>query len=166
MNNPLVSPDLGLIFWSFVTFVIVFLILRKYAFRPIVEALKEREAHIDNALKSAEQARLEMAKLKNDNEKLLDEARAERDTMMKKAQQTADRIVEESKEKAAAESNKIVEAARLAIQQERQAAIQDIKQQVASLSLEIAEQILRGQLKDKPAQRTLVSQLINDAKLN
>ncbi|MDJ1485283.1 F0F1 ATP synthase subunit B [Cytophagaceae bacterium YF14B1] len=161
-----VTPGLGLIFWQFVVFICLLLILKKFAWKPITAALHEREHSIDSALKAAEEAKREMSKLKADNEKLLEEARLERDSIVKLARQTADGLIEEAKDKATTESNRIVEAARLAIQQERQAAIQDIKQQVASLSLEIAEVVLRNQLKDDAAQRALVNKLVDDAKLN
>jgi F-type H+-transporting ATPase subunit b len=158
----LVTPGLGLIFWQTITFLVVLFLLSKFAWKPIMSSLKEREETIEGALRAAEQAKSEMMKLKADNEKLLNEARAERDSMMKKAQQTAEAIIEEAKEKASTESSKIVENARLAINAERQAAIQDIKKQVASLSIEIAEKILRNQLREERAQRELVNQLVNE----
>jgi F-type H+-transporting ATPase subunit b len=158
----LVTPGLGLIFWQTITFLLVLFLLSKFAWKPIISSLKEREETIEGALRAAEQAKSEMMKLKADNEKLLNEARAERDAMLKKAQQTAEAIVEEAKEKASSESSKIVENARLAINAERQAAVQDIKNQVASLSIEIAEKILRNQLREERAQRDLVNQLVNE----
>jgi F-type H+-transporting ATPase subunit b len=161
----LVTPGLGLIFWQAITFLLVLFLLSKFAWKPIMSSLKEREETIEGALRSAEQAKQEMMKLKADNEKLLDDARAERDIMMRKAQQTADAIVEEAKEKASAESSKIVENARLAIQSERQAAIEDIRKQVATLSIEIAEKLLRNQLKEERAQRELVNQLVKESNL-
>ncbi len=161
-----VTPGLGLLFWQIIVFVCILLLLRKFAWKPITSALHEREHSIDTALKLAEQAKLEMAKLKSDNEKLLEEARLERDAIVKQARQTADSLIEEAKNKAVIEGNRATEAARLAIQQERQAAIQDIRQQVASLSLEIAEKVLRGQLSNDASQRTLVNQLVENAKLN
>ncbi|QHT69029.1 F0F1 ATP synthase subunit B [Rhodocytophaga rosea] len=161
----LVTPGLGLIFWQAITFLLVLFLLSKFAWKPIMSSLKEREETIEGALRSAEQAKQEMMKLKADNEKLLDEARAERDLMMRKAQQTADAIVEEAKEKASAESSKIVESARLAIQSERQAALEDIRKQVATLSIEIAEKLLRNQLKEERAQRELVNQLVKESNL-
>jgi F-type H+-transporting ATPase subunit b len=161
-----VTPGLGLLFWQFIVFVCILLILRKFAWKPITEALREREHSIDSALKLAEQAKADMAKLKADNEKLLEEARIERDAIVKQARQTADSLIEEAKDKATTESNRIVEAARLAIQQERHAAVQEIRQQVATLSLEIAEKVLRGQLKDEAAQRSLVNKFVDDVKFN
>jgi len=161
----LVTPGLGLIFWQTVTFLLVLFLLSKFAWKPIMSSLREREETIEGALRSAEQAKQEMMKLKADNEKLLDEARAERDIMLRKAQQTAETIVEEAKEKASAESSKIVESARLAIQSERQAALEEIRKQVATLSIEIAEKLLRNQLKEERAQRELVNQLVKESNL-
>lgn len=161
----LVTPGLGLIFWQAVTFLLVLFLLSKFAWKPIMSSLKEREETIEGALRSAEQAKQEMMKLKADNEKLLDEARAERDQMLRKAQQSAEAIVEEAKEKASTESSKIVENARLAIQSERQAALEDIRKQVATLSIEIAEKLLRNQLKEERAQRELVDQLVKESNL-
>lgn len=162
----LVTPGLGLIFWQTIVFIALLFILAKFAWKPILSGLREREETIDNALLAAQQAKQEMLKLKADNEKLLDEARAERDAMMRKAQQTADAIIEEAKEKASIESNKIVESARQAIIAERQAAIEDIRKQVATLSVEIAEKLLRHQLSDPSAQRLLVDQSLQGVKLN
>lgn len=161
----LVTPGLGLIFWQAITFLLVLFLLSKFAWKPIMSSLREREETIEGALRSAEQAKVEMMKLKADNEKLLEEARAERDIMLRKAQQTAEAIIEEAKEKASAESSKIVENARLSIQQERQAALEDIRKQVAILSIEIAEKLLRNQLKEERAQRELVNQLVKESNL-
>ena len=162
----LITPELGLLFWQTITFLCLLLLLSRFAWKPIMSSLREREETIENALKSAEMARQEMAKLRSDNERLLDEARAERDAMMRKAQQTADIIVEEAKNKAAAESNRIVESARAAIQSERQAAIDDIRRQIAVLSVDVAEKVIRRQLRDEPQQRQLVDQLVKDIHLS
>ena len=162
----LVTPGLGLIFWQLVTFLLVLFLLARFAWKPIMNSLREREETIEGALRSAEQAKADMTKLKAENERLLEDARAERDAMLRTAQQTADRIVEEAKDKASAESNKIVESAKQAINAERQAALSDIKKQVATLSIEIAEKLLRNQLKEERAQRELVDQLVKDASLN
>lgn len=162
----LITPELGLLFWQTITFLCLLLLLSRFAWKPIMSSLREREETIENALKSAEMARQEMAKLRSDNERLLDEARAERDAMMRKAQQTADIIVEEAKNKAAAESNRIVESARAAIQSERQAAVDDIRRQIAVLSVDVAEKVIRRQLRDEPQQRQLVDQLVKDIHLS
>ncbi len=162
----LVTPGLGLIFWQLVTFLLVLFLLARFAWKPIMNSLKEREDTIEGALRAAEQAKADMTKLKAENERLLEDARLERDTMLRKAQQTSEAIIEEAKNKASVESAKIVESAKQQINAERQAALADIKRQVASLSIEIAEKLLRNQLKEEKAQRDLVDQMVKDASLN
>jgi F-type H+-transporting ATPase subunit b len=162
----LITPEFGLLFWQTITFLFLLLLLSRFAWKPIMSSLREREETIEGALRSAELARQEMTKLRADNERLLDEARAERDAMMRKAQQTADTIVEEAKNKAAAESNRIVESARAAIQSERQAAIDDIRRQVATLSVDIAEKVIRRQINGDTQQRQLVDQFVKDIHLS
>jgi F-type H+-transporting ATPase subunit b len=162
----LITPEFGLLFWQTVTFLVLLLLLSRFAWKPIMTSLREREETIEGALRSAELARVEMTKLRADNERLLDEARAERDAMMRKAQQTADAIVEEAKNKAATESNRIVESARAAIQSERQAAIDDIRRQVATLSVDIAEKVIRRQINGDTQQRQLVDQFVKDIHLS
>ena len=162
----LITPDFGLLFYQTITFLVLLLLLSRFAWKPIMSSLREREETIEGALRSAELARQEMTKLRADNERLLDEARAERDTMMRKAQQTADAIVEEAKNKAAAESNRIVESARAAILSERQAAIDDIRRQVATLSVDIAEKVIRRQINGDTQQRQLVDQFVKDIHLS
>ncbi len=162
----LVTPGLGLIFWQLVTFLLVLFLLAKFAWKPIMSSLREREETIEGALRAAEQAKADMAKMKAENERLLEDARVERDVMLRKAQQTSEAIIEEAKNKASIESAKIVENAKQQINAERLAALADIKRQVASLSIEIAEKLLRNQLKEEKAQRELVDQLVKDASLN
>ena len=162
----LITPEFGLLFWQTITFLALLLLLSRFAWKPIMNSLREREETIEGALRSAELARQEMTKLRADNERLLDEARAERDAMMRKAQQTADAIVEEAKNKAAAESNRIVESARAAILSERQAAIDDIRRQVATLSVDIAEKVIRRQINGDTQQRQLVDQFVKDIHLS
>jgi len=162
----LITPEFGLLFWQTITFLFLLLLLSRFAWKPIMSSLREREETIEGALRSAELARQEMTRLRADNERLLDEARAERDAMMRKAQQTADAIVEEAKNKAAAESNRIVESARAAIQSERQAAIDDIRRQVATLSVDIAEKVIRRQINGDTQQRQLVDQFVKDIHLS
>ena len=162
----LITPEFGLLFWQTITFLVLLLLLSRFAWKPIMSSLREREETIEGALRSAELARVEMAKLRADNERLLDEARAERDAMMRKAQQTADAIVEEAKNKAATESNRIVESARAAILSERQAAIDDIRRQVATLSVDIAEKVIRRQINGDTQQRQLVDQFVKDIHLS
>lgn len=162
----LLQPSLGLIFWQIVVFLGLVLLLRKTAWKPIIDGLKEREDSIDSALKMAEETRAEMAKLKSDNDKILAQARAERDGIIRDAKTAAERVISEAKDKAVSESNRIVEDAREAIQQEKAAMVAQMKKDVASLSIEIAEKVLRTELADKAAQQKLVSGLISEAKLN
>jgi F-type H+-transporting ATPase subunit b len=162
----LLKPALGLIVWSSVIFLSIFLLLRKFAWKSILEGLKERETSIADALGQAEKARLEIQKLTSDNQKLLDEARAEREKILKSAQKTADEIREEARAKATAEVNKMLEDARKVIESEKQAAVASIKQQVAILSVEVAGKILRKELENKDKQQDLAANIIRELKLN
>ena len=164
--NSLFSPGLGLIFWQTVTFLIVLLLLSRYAWKPILNALKDREQSIEDSLKQAEKAREEMKQLQANNEKLLDEARLERDKILKAAQKAADETKEQAKEKTNIEVNKMLEDARKTIDNEKQAAIADIKKQIATMSVDIAEKLLRKELEDKSKQETLIAGLVDDLKIN
>lgn len=164
--HPLVTPGLGLIFWSALTFLVVLFVLTKFAWKPILNAVREREQSIDQALKSAEKARADMAKLQAQNEKLLDEARLERDKILKEAQTAAAAIVNDAKTKASEEGTKILENARISINLEKQAALAEIKTQVATLSVQIAEKLLRKELNTERAQHELVTEYVSDLKLN
>ena len=162
----LIKPEIGLIFWMLVSFIVLMLILGKFAWPIILKSLKEREESIADALNSAKLAKEEMAALKSDNEKLIQEARAERDKMLKEARDTKDAIIAESKNKAQAEANKIMAQTRESINTEKMAAITELKNQVASMSIEIAEKILRQELSNDDKQRTLMANLIKDISLN
>ncbi len=162
----LVQPAFGLVFWMLVSFLIVLFILGKFAWKPILKALKERETSIEDALRSADKAREAMENLKADNEKLLNEARAERERMLREARDTKDAIINEAKGKATTEANRLLQMAREAINNEKQAAITELKNQVATLSIEIAEKILREQLKDSAKQKELAEKYLKEVKLN
>lgn len=162
----LVMPDTGLLIWMMITFLIVLILLRKFAWKPILKMIKDREDSIDSALKSAENAKLEMQNLKSDNEKILAQARNERDQMMKEARDIKDQIVGDAKGKAKEEADKILSSAREAIQNEKMAAITELKNQVALLSVEIAEKILKRELSDENKQKDLIGDLLKDTKLN
>ena len=162
----LVTPDIGLIFWMTVSFLIVLTILKKFAWKPILQGLKDREDSIRESLSSAEQARDEMAKLKSDNEQLLAEARLERDKIIKEALTTANNIKEEAKTDASKISGKMIDDARVVINSEKQAALAEMRQEVAKLSLEIAEKLMRKNLSNDKSQRELVEQFIKDIKIN
>lgn len=162
----LITPDIGLIFWMTLSFAIVLAILKKFAWKPILQGLKDREDSIRESLSSAEKAREEMAKLQSDNEKLLDEARLERDKIIKEALATANTIKEEAKNETSKISGKMIEDARTLINSEKQAALAEIKELVASLSMDIAERLMRRNLSDDKSQRELVDQFIKEINTN
>lgn len=164
--NPLVSPDPGLLIWSTVSFLILFFLLSKFAWKPIIKALDERERSIEDALAKAEMAKEEMAKLTTENEELLKQARAERDDILKQAKELKDQIVGDAKVSAQAEGAKMIEKAKQEITNQKNAALAEVKNQVSNLSLEIAEKILRRQFDDKNRQEVLVSELLKEVKLN
>jgi len=162
----MVTPQLGLIIWQLIIFGTLVLLLGKFAWKPIINALKERESHIEDALKSAERAKAEMEQLQASNEKLLQEARLEKDKILKEASAIAATIMNEAKEKASQESGKMIEQAKLAINAEKNAALKEVKNTAATLSIEIAEKILRSKLGDNAAQQALVAEFLKDSKLN
>ena len=162
----LLLPDSGLFLFQLLSFLILLFVLGKFAWRPILSALKDREQTIESALLSAEQAKAEMESLKSDNEKLLAEARAERDKILKEAMATANTIKEEAKEDTAKITAKMIEDAKASIENEKRAALTDVKNQVATLSLEITEKLLRKQLADQKAQKELVEDFVKDLNLN
>lgn len=162
----LVTPGIGLIFWTTLFFLILLFILGKFAWPAILTAIKARNESIKQALDAAEKAKEEMAKLQADNQKILAEAKAERDAMMKEAKQLKDKLIAEAKEEATQEGKRLVTNARESIQAEKKAAINDLKKQVANLSMDIAEKILRQKLEDSKAQKELINTLINEADLN
>ncbi len=162
----LVTPGIGLVFWMLLAFLILLFLLRKFAWKPILGILDERQKTIDDALKAADKAKEEMTKLQADNERIIKEARAERDTMIRQARETKDKMIAEAKDEAQKESNKIVEAARQAIDSEKQAAVNEIKNQMASISVSIAEKILQLKLQDNKEQQDLVKKLLKDLKIN
>lgn len=162
----LVTPSIGLVFWTTIAFVALVIILKKVAWKPIMTAITEREQSIDDALNKAELAKQEMARLTAQNEDLLKEARAERDNILKEAKELKDSIINEAKKSAQTEGVKLIEKAKIEIENQKKAALAEVKNQVSSLSLEIAERILRGQLEDKTKQEALVANLLKDVELN
>ncbi|SES78043.1 F0F1 ATP synthase subunit B [Hymenobacter actinosclerus] len=163
---PLVTPELGLIFWQVVIFLIVLLLLRSFAWKPILSSLKERESSIEGALRMADQAKLEMQQLQAGNEKLLAEARMERDRILKEATAMSNQFIEQAKTKATEEGGRMIEQAREAIRNEKNAALAEVKNTAAQLSIDIAERILRRELTDQPAQQQLVDSYLKEVKLN
>ena len=156
----------GLFIMQTIIFLILLFLLTKFAWKPILQSLRIREESIQGALDSAEKAKAEMAKLKADNERLLDEARKERDTILKEARDIAASIKEDANKDASAEASRLIEDARVAINTEKQAALADVKAQVAQLSLQITEKLLRKNLSDEKAQKQLIEEFIKDTKLN
>ena len=162
----LVNPAIGLIFWQLVVFLILILVLRKFVWKPILGALKSREFQIEDSLRAAEAAKGEMEQIKMDNEYLLYEARIERDKMMKDATIVANKIKDDAKAETSKISEKMISDASAAIENEKKSAMAEIKNLVASLSLEIAEKILREKLKDDRSQRDLVEKYLKEAQIN
>ncbi len=162
----LITPGLGLVFWTVITFLFLLIVLKKFAWKPILGAVNEREDSIKNALLEADKARQEMENLKSDNEKILNEARAERDAMLKDARDIKSNMISEAKDEAKVQANKMIEQAKTAIQNEKLAAITELKKQVATLSIDIAEKVVKEQLSNKDKQEKLVESMLNEVKLN
>ncbi|MDD2984951.1 F0F1 ATP synthase subunit B [Flavobacterium sp.] len=161
----LTSPE-SLIFWTTLIFVVFFFLMAKFAWKPILGAVKSREESINNALASAETAKLEMQNLTASNERLLAEARAERDAMMKDAREIKEKMINDAKLEAQVQGEKMIAQAKSAIESEKNAAMAELKNQVSSLSLEIAEKVLKSELSNNEAQTKLVEKMLGDAKLN
>lgn len=165
MEQLLNDFSFGLFFWQTLLFIILLFLLRKFAWKPILKAVDEREDGIKNALEEAENARKEIQNLTADNERILKEARIERDTMLKEAREMKDSIISEAKGEAQAQATKVIEQAKSTIESEKLAAIAEIKNQVAELSLEIAEKVMRNELSDKNKQIKLVEDMLKEVKL-
>lgn len=162
----LLTPGSGLIVWQLVIFIGLFLLLAKYAWSPILGSLKERETSIQQALDAAEKAKAEMASLKSDNENLLKEARQERDKILKEAREAGNRLHDQAQADAKKTADKMIEDAKAIIQSEKNAALRDVREQVASFSLEIAEKLLKKNLSNDKAQKDLVDGYVKDLKMN
>ena len=162
----LLNTALGTVFWSTISFLVVLVLMRRMAWGPILQGLKEREEEIDGALNKAKEARAEIENLQADNERLLQDARAERDGMMRDARDMSDKLISDAKCTAKSEGERMIDQAKQAIDGERAAAVADLKAEVAKLSLEIAEKLVRQELKDDAAQQELIGRMITDSKLN
>ena len=162
----LLTPSTGLFVWQFVVFIGLIFLLGKFAWRPILDSLKERETSIQSALDSAEKTKSEIASMKADNEKLLRETRAERDQILKEAREAASRLQDQAQADARKAADKIIEDARAAINIEKQAALRDVRAQVASFSIEIAEKLIKKNIATDAAQKALVDGFIKDLKPN
>lgn len=162
----LTTPGLGLVFWTTVTFLLLVVLLRKLAWKPIIGAIKKRNETIDQALHAAEKAREEMSQLKADNEKLIREAQKERDVILAEARKMRDKIVEDASVKAREESERILQSARESIHFEKMAAMTELKNQIATLSLEIAEKIIQENLSQDAKQQELAQRMAGDISFN
>ena len=162
----LVTPDIGLIFWTTVSFVILYFILAKYAWKPILGAVNDREKSIKDALSAAEKAKEEMANLKSDNEKILNEAKLQRDALLKDARDIKSKIISDAQNEATEKANKLIEAAKTAIDNEKSAAMKELKNTVVDLSLNIAEKLLSKELDNKDKQIKNIKDIIDKSKLN
>lgn len=162
----LLTPGIGLIFWQAVVFLILFFLLAKMAWKPILASLKEREESIQGSLDSAEKAKDEMAALKADNEILLKEAREERDKILRDARDAANRLHDQAQTDAKKNADRIIEDAKAVIQTEKNAALRDVKEQVALFSLEVAERLMKTNLKEDKAQKELADRFVKELKLN
>lgn len=162
----LVTPDIGTLFWMLLSFSIVLIILKKFAWKPILKMLKDRENNIDHALKSAKETKLEVEKLKAENEKLMRETHIKAEIMITEAKELGDKIIEDSKLTAEAESDKIIREAQKTIQNEHKAAINQIKNEIAEFSIQISEKILSEKLNHKELQEKYINKLVNDINLN
>jgi F-type H+-transporting ATPase subunit b len=162
----LLSPDFGLIFWTVVIFLLTFLILAKYAWKPILKMLDAREKSIADSIESADRIKAEMSQMKSEHEQMLIEAKAERSRILKEAKEAKDQIISDAKEQAKTEARKIVDSAQEAIEHQKMAALTDVKNQVGNLAIEVAEKILRKELADKHAHQEYIRELASEIKLN
>jgi F-type H+-transporting ATPase subunit b len=162
----LLTPDLGLLLWNLVGFLILFFLLKKLAWKPILKSLKERETGIADALATAEKVKAEMGQMKRENEALLAKAREERTVLLKEARDTKEKIINDAKDAAKTEAARIFADANAAIEQQKMAALTDVKNQVGNLVIEVAEKVLRRELGNKTEQENYIKQLSNEVKLN
>ena len=162
----LLTPEFGLLIWTLVAFLVVFLILKAKAWPAIVKGLRDRENSITSALETAEKVKAEMAQLKSKNEALLAKAREERAQLLKEAREMKDKIINEAKDHAKTEANKIIQDAQIAINSQKMAALTEVKNQVGKLVIEVSEKILRREFDNKDAQESLIKELVGDVKLN
>lgn len=162
----LVTPAIGLMFWTCIIFTLLILLLRKFAWKPILTAVDDRNEQINSALKAADKARLEIENLNNDNERILLEAKSERDQLLKEARDIKDNIINEAKEKASNEAENILNTAKSQIENEKMKAITELKNSVAVLSIDIAEKVLKNELKEKSNQEDFINSILKNSELN
>jgi len=164
--NPLVLPDIGLVFWNTVAFLGLLVVLGKFAWKPMLKAISDREKGIEDSLAKADKMKADLSAMQNENEALLAKAREERATLIKEAKEASERMVAEAKDKAKSEYERIVADAQVAINQQKNAALTEVKNQVGSLVVEVAEKVLRRELTNKAEQETYIKQLADGVKLN
>jgi F-type H+-transporting ATPase subunit b len=162
----ILTPDLGLLFWMLLAFLVVFGVLAKYGFPAILNMVDERNRYIDESLRKAHEAQERLANIEKEGESILQEAREKQAQILKEAAESRDAIVEQAQQKARAEGARLLDEAKIAIEQEKKAAIADIRQQVATLSVEIAEKVLRQNLRDDKSQMDLIDRMLDDATAN
>ena len=162
----LVTPDVGLLFWTFCSFAILYFLLKKFAWKPILGSVNDREDSIREALLAAENAKKEMENLKSDNEKILKEAKIDRENMLKDAREIKTKLISDAENQAKEQASKLIESAQLAIQNEKNSAMNELKQTVVELSVGIAEKVISSELEDKNKQLKVVENMLNDASLN
>src|SRR5690554_1739057 len=162
----LLIPEVGLVVWHSIAFLLLLFLLTKFAWKPVLKSIKDREESIDNALASAEKAKQEMARLTNENEELLKAARIERDQILKEAKELKDQIVADAKVSAQTEGAKLIEQAKKEIDDQKKHALAEVKNQVSALSLDIAKKVLQQEFADQSKQEALVNDLLKDVRLN
>ena len=164
--NPLVLPDIGLVFWNTVAFLGLLVVLGKFAWKPMLKAISDREKGIEDSLAKAEKMKADLSAMQNENEVLLAKAREERATLIKEAKEASEKMIADAKDKAKSEYERIVADAQVAINQQKNAALTEVKNQVGSLVVEVAEKVLRRELTNKAEQETYIKQLADGVKLN
>jgi F-type H+-transporting ATPase subunit b len=164
--NPLVLPDIGLVFWNTVAFLGLLVVLGKFAWKPMLKAISDREKGIEDSLAKADKMKADLSAMQNENEALLAKAREERATLIKEAKEASEKMIAEAKDKAKSEYERIVADAQVAINQQKNAALTEVKNQVGSLVVEVAEKVLRRELTNKAEQETYIKQLAEGVKLN
>ncbi|MEN9320068.1 MAG: hypothetical protein RLZZ309_1055 [Bacteroidota bacterium] len=164
--NPLVLPDIGLVFWNTIAFLVLLIVLGKFAWKPMLKAINERESGIEEALLKADKMKAEITAMQNENEALLAKAREERATIIKEAKEASEKMVNDAKDKAKSEYERIISDAQSAIAQQKNAAMIDVKNQVGALVIEVAEKVLRKELSNKADQESYIKQIAEEVKLN
>ncbi|MEY3377319.1 MAG: F0F1 ATP synthase subunit B [Sediminibacterium sp.] len=164
--NPLVLPDIGLVFWNTIAFLVLLIVLGKFAWKPMLKAINERESGIEEALLKADKMKAEITAMQNENEALLAKAREERATIIKEAKEASEKMVNEAKDKAKSEYERIISDAQAAIAQQKNAAMVDVKNQVGALVINVAEKVLRKELSNKADQESYIKQIAEEVKLN